>query len=244
MNTLKSLLSSGGIGLLTDECASVYLDDFDVLNVDCAKATISKALGLAIITASTIVKLPQILNMLKAKSAAGLSFVSTALELFPCATIIGYALAQDFPFSSWGESLFMALQTALIAFLICSYNGQTTRGVLFIAAYFGFILVLVQGLISVETLALMQMSNVPIIVISRLIQVIANYKNGHTGQLSFITCFMMFAGGCARIFTSLQETGDLILIINFSSGAAMSSIILGQLIYYKEATAKLGEKQD
>ena len=55
---------------------------------------------------------------------------------------------------------------------------------------------------------------------------------------------MMFAGGCARIFTSLQETGDLILIINFSSGAAMSSIILGQLIYYKEATAKLGEKQD
>ena len=105
----------------------------------------------------------------------------------------------------------------------------------------------------------MQMSNVPIIVISRLIQVfyiisgidsnlfkqvIANYKNGHTGQLSFITCFMMFAGGCARIFTSLQETGDLILIINFSSGAAMSSIILGQLIYYKEATAKLGEKQD
>ena len=65
MNTLKSLLSSGGIGLLTDECASVYLDDFDVLNVDCAKATISKALGLAIITASTIVKLPQILNMLK-----------------------------------------------------------------------------------------------------------------------------------------------------------------------------------
>ena len=46
----------------------------------------------------------------------------------------------------------------------------------------------------------------------------ANYNNGHTGQLSFITCFMLFAGGCARIFTSLQETGDIILIINFSSG--------------------------
>ena len=67
MDALKSLLSSGGIGLLTDECASAYLDHFDILNVDCAKATISKALGLAIIAASTIVKLPQILNMLKVK---------------------------------------------------------------------------------------------------------------------------------------------------------------------------------
>ena len=102
------------------------------------------------------------------------------------------------------------------------------------------------------------MSNVPIIVVSRLIQVwkvfekvtkleiqiIANYKNGHTGQLSFITCFMLFAGGCARIFTSLQETGDPILIINFSSGALMSGIILAQLLYYKDATAKLAKKKD
>ena len=71
--------------------------------------------------------------------------MSTALELFPCATIIGYALAQDFPFSSWGESLFMALQTALIAFLICSYNGKTAQGVLFTVAYFALIFVLVQG---------------------------------------------------------------------------------------------------
>ena len=55
---------------------------------------------------------------------------------------------------------------------------------------------------------------------------------------------MMFAGGCARIFTSLQETGDLILIINFSSGAAMSGIILAQLIYYREATAQLDKKKD
>ena len=145
MEALKSLLSSGGIGLLTDECASAYLDNFDLLNIDCAKATVSKALGLGIIAGSIMVKLPQILNMLKAKSAAGLSFVSTALELFPCATIIGYALANDFPFSSWGESLFMALQTVFIAFLICSYNGNSAFGAIFTLAYFGLLFILVQG---------------------------------------------------------------------------------------------------
>ena len=160
METIKSLLSSGGIGLLTDECASVYLDSFDLLNIDCAKATISKvlfkeektwrenllqALGLGIIAGSIMVKLPIIFNMMKAKSAAGLSFTSQALELFPCATIMGYALANGFPFSAWGESLFMAAQTLFIAFLICSYNGETAKGVSFSATYLGLLFVLVQG---------------------------------------------------------------------------------------------------
>ena len=39
---------------------------------------------------------------------------------------------------------------------------------------------------------------------------------------------MIFAGGVARIFTSMQETGDLILIVNFSAGATMSAILLFQ----------------
>ena len=40
MDVLKSLLGSDGINILTDECASVYLDDFDILNVECAKGIV------------------------------------------------------------------------------------------------------------------------------------------------------------------------------------------------------------
>ena len=46
------------------------------------------------------------------------------------------------------------------------------------------------------------------IVIGKLIQAATNYKNGHTGQLSAITVFLLTAGSLARIFTSIQETGD------------------------------------
>jgi len=244
MESLKTLVGSAGIGLLSDHCVSTYLDEFDILDVECAKATISKALGLAIIAGSILVKLPQIMNILKAQSAEGLSFTSTALELFPCATIMGYSVANTFPFSAWGESLFMALQTLIIAFLICSYGGQTAKGVTFALAYCALVAAMLQGMIPVETLAVLQLSNVPIIVVSRLIQVMANFQNGHTGQLSMVTVFMMFAGGVARIFTSMQETGDLILIFQFSVGAAMSGILLFQLMYYKDATAALSKKRD
>ena len=46
------------------------------------------------------------------------------------------------------------------------------------------------------------------IVVGKLIQAVTNYKNGHTGQLSAITVFLLTAGSLARIFTSIQETGD------------------------------------
>lgn len=38
----------------------------------------------------------------------------------------------------------------------------------------------------------------------QLIQAVTNYRNGHTGQLSAISVFLLFAGSLARIFTSLQ----------------------------------------
>lgn len=38
----------------------------------------------------------------------------------------------------------------------------------------------------------------------QLLQAATNYRNGHTGQLSAITVFMLFGGALARIFTSVQ----------------------------------------
>ena len=80
-------------------------------------------------------------------------------------------MASGFPFSAWGESLFMALQTMFIAYLICAYNGETAKGVILNVLYAAMIYVFISGALSVEILQLLQMTNVPLIVISRLIQV-------------------------------------------------------------------------
>merc|ERR1712131_166613 len=84
--------------------------------------------------------------------------------------------------------------------------------------------------------------NGPIIVVSRLIQATANFRNKHTGMMSLVTTLLMFLGGVARIFTSIQETNDPIMIINFSSGAFMSFILLCQFALYAENTRKLTKK--
>merc|ERR1712131_439257 len=79
-------------------------------------------------------------------------------------------------------------------------------------------------------------------VVSRLIQATANFRNKHTGMMSLVTTLLMFLGGVARIFTSIQETNDPIMIINFSSGAFMSFILLCQFALYAENTRKLTKK--
>ena len=58
-----------------------------------------------------------------------------------------------------------------------------------------------------------QAANIPMIVIGKLIQAITNFKNGHTGQLSAITVFLLTLGSLARIFTSIQDTGDQVSIL-------------------------------
>ena len=42
MDILKNGLGPGGIGLLSDECTSTYLDDFNLLDVECGKGPFYK----------------------------------------------------------------------------------------------------------------------------------------------------------------------------------------------------------
>ena len=55
-------------------------------------------------------------------------------------------------------------------------------------------------------------ANIPMIVLGKLIQAVKNFQNGHTGQLSAITVFLLTAGSLARIFTSIQVIAPLIAV--------------------------------
>ncbi|XP_043540622.1 mannose-P-dolichol utilization defect 1 protein-like, partial [Chiloscyllium plagiosum] len=93
--------------------------------VPCLKLLLSKVLGLSIIAGSVMVKLPQILKIVRAQSTEGLNFNSILLEMLAITGTMVYGMRNYFPFSSWGEALFLMLQTLTIGFLILHYSGQT-----------------------------------------------------------------------------------------------------------------------
>ncbi|KAL0894540.1 hypothetical protein ABMA27_013114 [Loxostege sticticalis] len=220
------------LSILSEKCYDEYFINYNFTDVPCFKSTLSKGLGIGIIAGSILVKVPQILKILSSKSAEGINIYGVYLELFAITANFAYSYVMGFTFSAWGEGTFLAIQTAIIAALVLHYGGGSGKAALFLATYVGIVSALVGGYTPKEVLWNMQAINIPIIVLAKTVQVITNYKNGSTGQLSAITCLLLFGGSIARIFTSIQETGDSIIILTYCVSTAANAALVLQLFWY------------
>ena len=129
-------------------------------------------------------------------------------------------------------------------FLFYRFGGKKTFGLIFTALYGCLVYsLLTPGIVPSELLWWGQAANIPMVVIGKLIQVFTNFGNGHTGQLSAVTVFMLAAGSLARIFTSIQETGDRIVILTYVCSSAVNCILALQVLYYWNATKAANEKK-
>ncbi|XP_074110765.1 mannose-P-dolichol utilization defect 1 protein homolog [Cotesia typhae] len=227
----------------TKECMKEYFTNFNFLHVECLKATLSKVLGTGIIAGSLTVKLPQVFKIYANKSSQGINFISVLLDLFAITAMGSYSFANGFPFSAWGDAVFLGLQTLAIALLCLHYSGETMKATAFFFGYMSVILGVITGMAPVNVLWACQNINIPIILLSKFFQARTNYNNSSTGQLSAVTCFMLFFGSLARIFTSMQETGDTSMIIMYICSSTANAVIAGQLIYYWNAGDKKSKKK-
>ncbi|CAG5101775.1 Similar to CG3792: Mannose-P-dolichol utilization defect 1 protein homolog (Drosophila melanogaster) [Cotesia congregata] len=204
----------------TKQCMKEYFTNFNFLHVECFKATLSKVLGTGIIAGSLTVKLPQVFKIYANKSSQGINFISVLLDLFAITAMGSYSYANGFPFS-----------------------GETMKATAFFFGYMSVILGVITGMAPVNVLWACQNINIPIILLSKFFQARTNYNNSSTGQLSAVTCFMLFFGSLARIFTSMQETGDTSMIIMYICSTTANAVIAGQLLYYWNAGDKKTKKK-
>uniref|UniRef100_A0A8C6UTE2 Solute carrier family 66 member 3 n=1 Tax=Neogobius melanostomus TaxID=47308 RepID=A0A8C6UTE2_9GOBI len=217
-------MAAADMAVEKESCYDEFFLNFNFLDVPCLKTVISKGLGIGIILGSVLVKLPQIVKLVRASSAEGLSLQSVLLELVAITGTMTYSIINRFPFSAWGEALFLMLQTLAIGVLILHYNQRTGRGSAPGSA--------AVPLTPPALITALQASNMPAIIVGRLIQAVTNFQNGHTGQLSAVSAFLLFAGSLARIFTSLQETGDALMALTYVISSLCNGILVMQLLYY------------
>lgn len=189
-------------------------------------------MGYGIVAGSLMVKLPQIIKIVSNRSASGINILSVFLELLAITLNLSYSFVKEFPFSAWGDSLFLAVQTAAIAALVLNYNSSRANVFSFVVMYLGVCYGLMGGPTSVDALWSLQALNIPILIAGKMSQAFTNYSNGSTGQLSAVTVFMLFFGSLARIFTSVQETGDQLIILTYLVSTLLNGVIVSQLLYY------------
>eukprot|EP01080_Neovahlkampfia_damariscottae_P001193 gene1193-10707_t len=213
-----------------------------IFQTACVKLIFSKILGYGVVGGSLLYKLPQIFSILRAKSVMGLSILSIFLELLGVTINLSYNFRKGFPFSTWGEYVFMLIQTIIILFLVDYYTGSF-RFIQWVL-YFGLTYALfTPSILQEENLKIAQQLAVPIFAFSRATQIFVNFKNGNVGTLSFATIFMQWGGSASRVFTTIQEVDDLTILASFLIGFSLNTILLLQMIFMKKGEQVKEEKK-
>lgn len=185
------------ISLIGAPCHSALLFDLDLTqDPACTSLAISKALGIAIVGASAVVKVPQILKLINSRSSAGVSFVSYALETASLLITLSYGVRNQFPFSTYGESALIAVQDIAVGVLVLTFAGRSAAAAAFVAVVAASVYALLfdQTLIDAQALSYLQAGAGALGIASKIPQIYAIWSEGGTGQLSaFAVCLPSFS---------------------------------------------------
>jgi mannose-P-dolichol utilization defect protein 1 len=191
-HNLPPPLRTLGLSLLGPACYKTLLLDLSLTPSPCLSLALSKTLGLAIIAASSIVKIPQILKLLQSQSAAGVSFLAYVLEI--AADIVGvtYNARGGNPFSTYGESALILAQNVVVAGLVLRFSGRSGLAGVFVVGLVGVGWVL--QAVRWEWLAVAQVGAGVAGVVSKAPQIWTVWRQGGTGQLSAFAVGGFFFG--------------------------------------------------
>lgn len=236
MNSFTELLHRVALLVLTPKCYEVFFYDLDFFNGTCIRSALSKGLGFGIVGGSLLVKLPQVIKVWHSKSAVGISLVNVCMDLFAVTANVVYSYSSQFPFSSWGDSLFILFQTLLIVILVFYYNISKRAASAFAFIYCSLLFFLVSDIVPNSFLWNAQFISIPLMFYGKMTQCYVNQQNKSTGQLSMATCILLFLGSSVRVFTSIQETGDSLLIWSFALASLANFVIVTQFYLYKSGS--------
>lgn len=183
-----------GLGLLGQQCYKTLVLDVDLSHIDCLKLGVSKALGIGIIGASSIVKVPQLLKLLNSQSAEGISFLSYLLETSSYLITLAYNVRQGFPFSTYGEIALILVQNVAIAALVLRFSGKTAGSAAWIAGLAAAGYALFDGkIVDKGMMGYLQAGAGLLGVASKVPQILAIWQQGGTGQLSAFAVSLAFS---------------------------------------------------
>ena len=238
-HNLPSPITTLGTNLLGAHCYKTLILDIDPFtSPPCLKLFISKALGVGIISASSIVKIPQILKLATSRSAAGVSFLSYFLETCGFVASLAYNARQGFPFSTYGETALIAVQNAVICVLVLHFRGRDRVAGGFVAALgAGLWALMSEGVVGARELGYVQAVAGNLGVASKVPQIWTVWREGGTGQLSaFAVSFPFFLvelqgtggedGGLEERSYETESANGL-----FSTGFQLSTRIAGEGVY-------------
>lgn len=242
-----------GVGIVGQKCYTSLVENLDIGDIECLKYSISKGLGIGIVVGGSVMKVPQLLLIVNARSARGVSLTSYIFETLAYGITLAYSYRNEFPFSTYGENFFLTLQNIVITFLIIYYHpipklrtSNTNKPAKLAIVFLGILgSSSLLWTINKDLLQLLQLSTLPLSLFSKLPQIRQNFRAKSTGQLSAFAVISQVAGCTARIFTIAQEVGDSTLAAGFFLALVLNLVLGVQMYLYwgNDGKFSLDEKE-
>lgn len=194
--------------------------------------------GICIIFLAFLTKIPQIVKILKAQSGAGITMVGSFLDLASYMFAFAYSTNIKHPFTSYGETSFLSIESAIVIALIFYYNQQHVELAAFLVLIVVVSILLLARILPPSVFLFLQGIGAVLAIGGKLAQVNTNYTNKHTGQLSWRTMYLLTFISTVRIFTSLFETHNMRIVANYTGVTVANLIIDGQLYFYGRNTSQ------
>lgn len=218
--------------LQNGSCATVLFHQ-DFLDRKCFGLAISKALGYVMLVGACFYKLPILLKIFKAKGGDGLNIISVYLETSAYLSLLLYNVLCQSAFSTYGDLFPATLQNGLIILLIWLWGIDKKK----------FSLIHILGavfLFGTFTAAILSAPkehwhwvakySIVVTTISRLPQIISNFRTGKVGVQSAVTLTNAVLGAVGKVYITYVETKDPLLITGAVFALGLNLILLTQVL--------------
>jgi mannose-P-dolichol utilization defect 1 len=244
---LAGWIWGGGSGTAGEVVSpEMCLSQIPLLSGGCLSQLVAKALGVAIIVGSCLNKVPIMINMLNAKSAAGISGNSLYGEAVVYANGAMYGFLEGHPFTAYGENASLLVQNVVLVAMMWTYLGRTTSPVkvqeqVLVVLGFAIYFISVLSFLPRDYRYLLMSATWPVMLYARGSQVMETFSVKHTGNLSIVTTTMNLVGSLIRILTTIKETGDMVVLSGYLLSGSLSFIMFVQYWLYLERTQELAK---
>ncbi|XP_071999690.1 solute carrier family 66 member 3 [Engystomops pustulosus] len=178
-----------------------------------------------------VLKFPQILSVMAAKSAEGLSLNSVLLEVTGFLVFLRYQMYYDYPMETYLEYPILIAQDAVLVLFILYYSGSMRSALSYSGMFFGLwnILVLKKWIIDVA-LNLCTLISAS----SKFLQLQHLWRTQDSGQASALTWAMATYTCVTRIFTTWMTTGDIAVLVRFIVMLILNCWVVITIVKYRK----------
>lgn len=194
----------------------------------------SSVIGALVLVGSVLYKIPQVLRIIRRRSARGLSILYYALELVGMTFSFVYFARRNYPILSYGETCAVTVSNIIILALILHYGPAQPRWIvtLTLAIYSAAVFYLLSPFAPLSLLMTLQVLSIPLLNLAKVPQILKNHAAQSTGELSQLTLFLQLLGNIARIFTTLAQVRDKLMLASILVAFCFNSVLFGQWVMF------------